>query len=61
MRVPRRDGPFDMSAVLELLAERGITRLMVEGGATLAASLVADDLSTKLSVPVGEDRGRRRN
>jgi diaminohydroxyphosphoribosylaminopyrimidine deaminase/5-amino-6-(5-phosphoribosylamino)uracil reductase len=44
MRVPNRDGSFDMSAVLKLLAERGITRLMVEGGATLAASLVAADL-----------------
>jgi len=44
MRVAGRDGPFDMSAVLKLLAERGITRLMVEGGPTLAASLVAADL-----------------
>jgi diaminohydroxyphosphoribosylaminopyrimidine deaminase / 5-amino-6-(5-phosphoribosylamino)uracil reductase len=44
MRVPNRDGPFDMSAVLKLLADRGITRLMVEGGPTLAASLVAADL-----------------
>jgi diaminohydroxyphosphoribosylaminopyrimidine deaminase / 5-amino-6-(5-phosphoribosylamino)uracil reductase len=44
MRVPSRDGSFDMSAVLKLLAERGITRLMVEGGPTLAASLVAADL-----------------
>jgi diaminohydroxyphosphoribosylaminopyrimidine deaminase / 5-amino-6-(5-phosphoribosylamino)uracil reductase len=30
--------------VLKFLAERGITRLMVEGGPTLAASLVAADL-----------------
>jgi diaminohydroxyphosphoribosylaminopyrimidine deaminase/5-amino-6-(5-phosphoribosylamino)uracil reductase len=44
MRVPSRDGQFDISAVLNLLAERGITRLMVEGGPTLAASLVAADL-----------------
>jgi diaminohydroxyphosphoribosylaminopyrimidine deaminase / 5-amino-6-(5-phosphoribosylamino)uracil reductase len=44
IRAPSRDGRFDMSTVLELLAERGITRLMVEGGPTLAASLVAADL-----------------
>ena len=44
LRVPSRDGQLDMSAVLKVLAERGITRLMVEGGPTLAASLVAADL-----------------
>ena len=43
-RIPNRSGQFDMSTVLKLLAERGITRLMVEGGPTLAASLVAADL-----------------
>ncbi len=31
-------------AVLRLLAERGITRLMVEGGPTVAAAFMADDL-----------------
>jgi diaminohydroxyphosphoribosylaminopyrimidine deaminase / 5-amino-6-(5-phosphoribosylamino)uracil reductase len=30
--------------VLRLLSERGITRLMVEGGPTVAASFVAADL-----------------
>ena len=30
--------------MLELLAARGITRLMVEGGPTLAAALIAADL-----------------
>jgi diaminohydroxyphosphoribosylaminopyrimidine deaminase / 5-amino-6-(5-phosphoribosylamino)uracil reductase len=44
VRMPTRDGLFDISTVLKLLAERGITRLMVEGGPTLAASLVAADL-----------------
>jgi diaminohydroxyphosphoribosylaminopyrimidine deaminase / 5-amino-6-(5-phosphoribosylamino)uracil reductase len=44
LRMPHRNGQFDISAVLGLLAERGITRLMVEGGPTLAASLVAADL-----------------
>jgi len=43
-RMPNRNGHFDLSTVLKLLAERGITRLMVEGGPTLAASFVAADL-----------------
>lgn len=44
VRMANRNGQFDMSTVLKLLAERGITRLMVEGGPTLAAALVATDL-----------------
>jgi diaminohydroxyphosphoribosylaminopyrimidine deaminase / 5-amino-6-(5-phosphoribosylamino)uracil reductase len=40
-----RDGVrLDLAAALRLIAERGITRLMVEGGPTLAASLIAADL-----------------
>ena len=35
---------LDLAAVLKLLAARGITRLMVEGGPTLAAALIAADL-----------------
>jgi len=38
-------GRLDVAAVLEVLAERGITRLMVEGGPTIAASFVAADLA----------------
>jgi len=34
----------DLTAALKLLAERGITRLLVEGGPTLAAALTAADL-----------------
>src|SRR5262249_44528982 len=36
-------GRPEIGAVLRLLADRGITRLMVEGGPTLAASLVTVD------------------
>jgi diaminohydroxyphosphoribosylaminopyrimidine deaminase / 5-amino-6-(5-phosphoribosylamino)uracil reductase len=43
MRVPNSDGGLDISAVLKLLAERGVTRLMVEGGPRLAAALLAAD------------------
>ena len=44
LRTPDREGRLDISAVLELIAGRGITRLMVEGGPFLAASFVAADL-----------------
>ncbi len=42
----RRDktGGLDLKAALAVLAERGLTRLMVEGGAGLVASLVAADM-----------------
>lgn len=44
LRVDAREGKADMGAALALLAERKITRLMVEGGPTLAAELVKADL-----------------
>ena len=44
MRAAQSDGRLDLAAVLKLLAARGITRLMVEGGPTLAAALLAADL-----------------
>ncbi len=44
LRVPDQAGHLDLSAVLKLLAERGISRLMVEGGPTLAAAFVTADL-----------------
>jgi diaminohydroxyphosphoribosylaminopyrimidine deaminase/5-amino-6-(5-phosphoribosylamino)uracil reductase len=43
-RAPETDGRLDLTAVLKLLAKRGITRLMVEGGPTLAAGFIATDL-----------------
>jgi diaminohydroxyphosphoribosylaminopyrimidine deaminase/5-amino-6-(5-phosphoribosylamino)uracil reductase len=45
MRIPPRGTPgLDIPAVLHTLAEKGITRLMVEGGSRIAASFVAADL-----------------
>ncbi len=44
LRVVKADRMLDLRATLRLLAARGITRLMVEGGPTVAASLVAADL-----------------
>jgi diaminohydroxyphosphoribosylaminopyrimidine deaminase/5-amino-6-(5-phosphoribosylamino)uracil reductase len=43
-RVDDDNGHLDLSAVLKLLADQGITRLMVEGGPKVAASFVAADL-----------------
>ncbi len=44
LRVPAADGRLDLAAVLGRLAERGITRLMVEAGPILAAAMLSADL-----------------
>jgi len=44
LRAAQSDGRLDLAAVLKLVAARGVTRLMVEGGPTLAAALLAADL-----------------
>ncbi len=44
VRGPGGSGRLDLSAALELAAARGITRLMVEGGPTLAAAFLTADL-----------------
>jgi diaminohydroxyphosphoribosylaminopyrimidine deaminase / 5-amino-6-(5-phosphoribosylamino)uracil reductase len=44
LRAPGGAGRLDISAALKLIAERGITRLMVEGGPTLAAAFLTADL-----------------
>jgi diaminohydroxyphosphoribosylaminopyrimidine deaminase/5-amino-6-(5-phosphoribosylamino)uracil reductase len=41
---PASGGLLDLKGALGLLAAKGITRLMVEGGPTLAAALIAADL-----------------
>jgi diaminohydroxyphosphoribosylaminopyrimidine deaminase/5-amino-6-(5-phosphoribosylamino)uracil reductase len=43
-RVEAKDGRLDLAQVLKVLAERGITRLLVEGGPIVAASFVKADL-----------------
>jgi diaminohydroxyphosphoribosylaminopyrimidine deaminase/5-amino-6-(5-phosphoribosylamino)uracil reductase len=42
--VAGRNGKPDLAAVLRSLAERGITRLMVEAGPILAAAMLSADL-----------------
>lgn len=44
LRIQERNGRLDVGAALTLLAARGVTRLMVEGGPGVAASFVAADL-----------------
>ena len=44
LRVAEKQGRLDLREALKLLAERGITRLMVEGGPTVASAFVEADL-----------------
>src|ERR1700743_1316906 len=44
MRLHATQGGLDLSAVLHALSDKGITRLMVEGGARMASSFVAGSL-----------------
>jgi diaminohydroxyphosphoribosylaminopyrimidine deaminase/5-amino-6-(5-phosphoribosylamino)uracil reductase len=44
LRADAADGRLDLGAVLRTLGERGISRLLVEGGPTVAASLLAANL-----------------
>lgn len=44
MRAAEKNGRLDLNEVLRLLAARGVTRLMVEGGPTVASALIETDL-----------------
>jgi diaminohydroxyphosphoribosylaminopyrimidine deaminase/5-amino-6-(5-phosphoribosylamino)uracil reductase len=44
LRAPERGDGLDLMEVLKLIAMRGISRLMIEGGPTLAAAFVAAEL-----------------
>ena len=59
-RTAEKNGRLDLPAVLKLLASRGVTRLMVEGGPTLASALIGTDLVDEAilfhsPVVIGED------
>ncbi len=49
-RVDGKDGRLDLNAVLKSLGERGITRLMVEGGPTVAAAFIKADLVDEVAL-----------
>jgi diaminohydroxyphosphoribosylaminopyrimidine deaminase/5-amino-6-(5-phosphoribosylamino)uracil reductase len=60
VRVAATGGRLDIAAVLHALAARGITRLMVEGGPTVAAAFVMADLVDEVALlrgpnPIGPD------
>jgi diaminohydroxyphosphoribosylaminopyrimidine deaminase/5-amino-6-(5-phosphoribosylamino)uracil reductase len=48
IRVAATGAGLDIKAVMRSLAEKGITRLMVEGGARVASSFVAADLADEI-------------
>lgn len=59
-RVGSKDGRLDLGDVLRVLAGEGMTRVMVEGGPTVAASLVKADLIDEAVLlrsekPIGPD------
>jgi diaminohydroxyphosphoribosylaminopyrimidine deaminase/5-amino-6-(5-phosphoribosylamino)uracil reductase len=60
MAVAARGGKIDLDAALKLLAQRGITRLMVEAGPVLAAAFLRADLVDEAALfrsskPVGRE------
>lgn len=48
LNVPTKNNHLDMSKALEMLAKRGITRLLVEGGARLATSFLQTGLVDRI-------------
>jgi diaminohydroxyphosphoribosylaminopyrimidine deaminase/5-amino-6-(5-phosphoribosylamino)uracil reductase len=59
-RVGSQDGQLDLNEILKILAAEGVTRLMVEGGPTVAASFVDADLVDAVALfradkTIGED------
>jgi diaminohydroxyphosphoribosylaminopyrimidine deaminase/5-amino-6-(5-phosphoribosylamino)uracil reductase len=62
LRLPVKDAArgLGLAAVLKLLAERGVTRLMVEGGAQVASAFVTQNLVDEIwlfrgSQAIGDD------
>ena len=49
-RVEANDGKLDLAAVLKILAGKGVTRLMVEGGPIVAAAFVQADLVDEVAL-----------
>ena len=58
-RVGDVDGRLDLDEVLKVLAEQGITRLMVEGGPKVAGAIAAAGLVDEVALLRGEKDHRR--
>lgn len=61
--VPDKQGRPDLGAVLSELAARGITRLLVEGGATIEGAFLEQGLADRLEIfrsPVAAGEGGRK-
>ncbi|MBV9968431.1 MAG: bifunctional diaminohydroxyphosphoribosylaminopyrimidine deaminase/5-amino-6-(5-phosphoribosylamino)uracil reductase RibD, partial [Xanthobacteraceae bacterium] len=54
LRVPAAAGRIDLPTMLQALADRGITRVMAEGGPILAAALLDADLVDEAAILRGE-------
>jgi diaminohydroxyphosphoribosylaminopyrimidine deaminase/5-amino-6-(5-phosphoribosylamino)uracil reductase len=54
IRVATAPSGLDLAAVLHALAEKGVTRLMVEGGSRVASSFVAEGLADEVWLLRGE-------
>ncbi len=59
-RVDETQGRLDLDEVLKILAGEGITRLMVEGGPTVAAAFAAADLVDEVGAAAFAESCRRR-
>jgi diaminohydroxyphosphoribosylaminopyrimidine deaminase / 5-amino-6-(5-phosphoribosylamino)uracil reductase len=53
IEVPETDGHLDLTAALQTLASKGLTRILSEGGATLAAALIKARLVDELAMFTG--------
>lgn len=59
LTVPRNAlGRLELSAVMRALAESGVTRLLVEGGPSLEANLLKEDLADEVVIFQGENEVR---
>ncbi len=54
IRVPRKGGHVDLACALQALGERGVTRIMSEGGPTLADALAAEGLVDEVALIINE-------
>lgn len=50
LEVPEREGRVDLRELLRVLGDRGVARLLVEGGPTLVGSLLEERLADRLTL-----------